>query len=393
MKLEFMASLGYAAMSPEAVCESLAKRGYDAVGWTRAHFDTDRKSRAELAALIELPKRFGLQTGELVIQQDMVTLDDALQQKRIEIVLRAIEAAAEVEAPPPINLFSGPASWEPGALLVGRDIDYSTAWDRILSAYEPLVRRAEALGVDLAVEGVWGMVCHNFFTTNHLIETFDSPRLGVNYDPSHDVLVGIEDAGWVIRQWAKKGRIKHVHLKDAVGTSEGGRFLFPLLGEGRVPWPSFFETLREVGFDGCMSVEFESFKYYETVLGRRCAFDGTDPRAFRPAAAGEAFAIAATGLQRDARAATARASPFLQRCAPERGDRAAMPGGSAALSGTGQDRKGSERHPARNSGRSDRRRSRRTRQCRMPAGETARWLPSPRKLPAGCAARGTGRPH
>ena len=73
------------------------------------------------------------------------------------------------------------------------------------------------------------MICHNFFTTHYLIETFDSPRLGVNYDPSHDVLVGIEDVSWVIRQWAARKRIKHVHLKDAAGTADGERFLFPML--------------------------------------------------------------------------------------------------------------------------------------------------------------------
>ena len=127
--------------------------------------------------------------------------------------------------------------------------------------------RAEALGVDLAVEGVWGMICHNFFTTHYLIETFDSPRLGVNYDPSHDVLVGIEDVSWVIRQWAARKRIKHVHLKDAAGTADGERFLFPMLGEGRVDWRAFFKALHETGYEGYMSVEFELFHYYDTVLG------------------------------------------------------------------------------------------------------------------------------
>jgi sugar phosphate isomerase/epimerase len=129
------------------------------------------------------------------------------------------------------------------------------------------VARAEALGVDLAVEGVWGMVCHNFFTTQYFIEKFDSPRLGVNYDPSHDVLVGIEDVAWVIGQWSSKDRIKHVHLKDAVGTSDGERFLFPMLGEGRINWSSYFSALDQAGYRGYMSVEFESFRYYDAVLG------------------------------------------------------------------------------------------------------------------------------
>lgn len=266
MKLEFMASLGYASMAPEAVCESLAELGYGAVGWTMSHFDVRRKPRAELVELIRLPEKFDMQVGELVVQQDLVVSDDALFGQRVDIVLKCIEIASEVESPPAINLFSGPASWDPAALVVGRDIGYSAAWDRILAGMEIFVRRAEELGVDLAVEGVWGMVCNGFFTTSHLIEHFDSLRLGVNYDPSHDVLIGVEDVDWVIRQWQNKKRIKHVHLKDAVGTAEGGRFLFPMLGEGRIDWTAFFNALEETGFDGWMSVEFESFHYYDTVL-------------------------------------------------------------------------------------------------------------------------------
>ena len=208
-----------------------------------------------------------MRTGELVIQQDLVTPDDGLFERRVAVVVKAIETVSEVEIRPPLNLFTGPARWNPAAPVIGRDMTYAAAWSRVLKGYEIFVERAEALGVDLAVEGVWGMICNNFFTTNYLIETFDSPRLGVNYDPSHDVLVGIEDVDWVIRQWASKKRIKHAHLKDAVGTVEGERFLFPMLGEGRIDWSAFFAALQDTGYDGYMSVEFESFHYYETVLG------------------------------------------------------------------------------------------------------------------------------
>jgi sugar phosphate isomerase/epimerase len=266
VKLEYMANLGYQSMAPEAVCESLARVGYAAVGWTLSHFDVATKPRKELIDLVRLPQRFGMRTGELVIQQDLVTADDALFERRVDIVMRAIETASEADPPPPLNLFTGPARWNPKAPVVGKDITYAAAWSRILKGYEAFVTRAEALGVDLAVEGVWGMICHNFFTTNYLIETFDSPRLGVNYDPSHDVLVGIEDVSWVIRQWASRKRIKHVHLKDAAGTADGERFLFPMLGEGRVDWQAFFRALHETGYEGYMSVEFESFHYYDTVL-------------------------------------------------------------------------------------------------------------------------------
>jgi sugar phosphate isomerase/epimerase len=64
--------------------------------------------------------------------------------------------------------------------------------------------------------------------------------------------------------------IFHVHLKDAVGRPgglpgglPGETFLFPLLGEGEVPWTEFFAALDTAGYNGFLTVEFESFTYYK----------------------------------------------------------------------------------------------------------------------------------
>jgi sugar phosphate isomerase/epimerase len=103
-----------------------------------------------------------------------------------------------------------------------------------------------------------------------LIDHYRSPFLGVNYDPSHDILSGHFDVGWMIRQWGIK-RIKHIHLKDAAGIQNNGQFIFPLIGEGHVNWASFFEALREIGYQGYSSVEFESFAYLKTILNNDMA--------------------------------------------------------------------------------------------------------------------------
>lgn len=87
----------------------------------------------------------------------------------------------------------------------------------------------------------------------------------MNFDPSHDVLKGNFDIGWIVRAWGKD-RIKHVHLKDAVGVQEDGLFLFPLIGEGRVDWPGMLTALKEIGYAGYLSVEYESFTYHANVL-------------------------------------------------------------------------------------------------------------------------------
>ncbi len=262
-KLAFMASLGYAQQEPADVLKSLKALGYDGVEWTLSHFHPRTKSLAELKQLIEQTHDAGLEVSEVVVQQDNVTLDDTEREDRIALQLECIEAAAATGVGV-LNLFTGPAPWNPAAPKIPGDISQGAAWDMVIDAFDRLVPAAEAAGVALAVEGVWGMLCHDFYTTSHLIRHYDSPRLGVNFDPSHDILVGNFDVAWIARQWGD--RIKHVHLKDAVGVPAQGKFLFPLLGEGRVDWRGLFAALDAIGYGGFLSVEFESFAYYETIL-------------------------------------------------------------------------------------------------------------------------------
>jgi sugar phosphate isomerase/epimerase len=134
----------------------------------------------------------------------------------------------------------------------------------VLAAYERIAGALERHRVHGAVEGVWGHLCDDYYSTRLLLDRFASPWLGVNFDPSHDVLKGAFDTGWIVRQWGD--RIRHVHLKDAVGIPEAGRFLFPLLGEGRVDWPGMFGALAAIGYRGWLSVEFESFAFHDRVL-------------------------------------------------------------------------------------------------------------------------------
>ena len=264
IKLGFMASLGYGQMSPEDVVRSLASIGYEGVEWTLAHFNPRTKSPADLASLVEITRDGGLQVSEAVVQQDVVCLDDAARADRVALALECIVAAGQAGIST-LNFFTGPAPWDPSAPVVGRDIAMGTAWQQMLDAFDQFVPAADRAGVAIAVEGVWGHLCHDYFTTLALIDHYRQPCLGVNFDPSHDVLYGNTDAGWLVRQWGPA--IKHCHLKDAVGVPSDGKFLFPFLGEGNVDWPAFFGALDEIGYDGFCSVEFESFGYLAKVMG------------------------------------------------------------------------------------------------------------------------------
>ena len=91
----------------------------------------------------------------------------------------------------------------------------------VLSSFDKFVTVAEKYGVKLAVENVWGMLVHDFYTNSYLQSKFNSKYLGVNLDVSHDVLYGNTDVKFLVKAWGEK--IFHVHLKDAVGVPELGR--------------------------------------------------------------------------------------------------------------------------------------------------------------------------
>lgn len=277
-KIGCMANLGFSRMPAATVINHLREIGFNAVEWTAAHFHPRNKTLGELNEMMEMTRNAGMAVSEVVIQQDYVCLDESVREDRIRLTIETIGACAELGVRT-VNLFTGPAPWDPAAPHIPSQISSGAAWEMVLDAFSRIVPVLEFNKIHGAVEGVWGHVCHDYFTTRPLIDHFHSEYLGVNFDPSHDVLYGNFDTGWLVRQWGKN-HLRHVHLKDAVGIPENGKFLFPFLGEGNVDWKGMFTALESVGYSGFLSIEFESFRYHHFVLrgdtvlaARRCLND------------------------------------------------------------------------------------------------------------------------
>lgn len=217
---------------------ALLTAGYDSVEWTPAHLD-------DLLAPCHA----------IACQQDLVTDPEG----GLERTKRALERAHEAEIGI-VDVVTGPNLWEPDA--VPRDDE--AAWSAALRALEAACAYAEPLGVSVCLEPCWGTLAHDAATARRALAAVPC---AVTFDPSHFVLTG-DDIPSLVREWAP--RIHHVHLKDAFGRPgrEGEDFHFCLLGEGRVPWPGLRSALEAAGYRGPLTVEFEAYRYYETVLGR-----------------------------------------------------------------------------------------------------------------------------
>lgn len=262
-------AIGYVAAdmggrSAGEIAELLAGAGYAAVDWTMEQYDPLHDSSERLAELAGAAHAAGLVVPQLMVHQDHVTLDPELWEQRVRRAECAVLACAHAEIDT-IGVLSGPNLWEPGAARVGVDLSEAHAWELALRALERVLDRAEEASVRVALEPCWGTLAHGRYRAEHLLAALDCAALAVNFDPSHHVLCG-DDIPGAVRAWG--GRIAHVHLKDAFGSSgpgaggyggvEGEDFTFLLPGEGSVPWRALFDALDAIGYTGAMSVENES---------------------------------------------------------------------------------------------------------------------------------------
>jgi sugar phosphate isomerase/epimerase len=153
-------------------------------------------------------------------------------------------------------------------------------WPMFLAIWPDLIRFAEDNGIRIAIEN-----CPMIFTADEwpggknlgsspklwdrMFADIPSANFGLNYDPSHLVWQG-QDYFAPLRDYREK--IFRVHAKDAyvdrVALNRVGIFGYPneyyhpvLPGRGDIDFPAFFEVLREVKYDGFVTVEVEDRRY------------------------------------------------------------------------------------------------------------------------------------
>jgi sugar phosphate isomerase/epimerase len=177
-----------------------------------------------------------------------------------EQLRRDIEAAAQLGVGV-VTIFAGRDPWK----TVQENVSL------FKDTFTPLVQLAEDRGVHLAMENcpqpnVWpagGNMANTVENWRLLFEAVPSPRLGLTFDPSHFVWLGMD---YIKAVHEFGSRIFSVHAKDTeildgiladTGILGKGWWRYRLPGWGAVDWPAFFTALREVGYQGPVCIEHE----------------------------------------------------------------------------------------------------------------------------------------
>ena len=139
-------------------------------------------------------------------------------------------------------------------------------------AVEEIGQFGETVGVSLAIE----TGPEKCTTLKQFIEGLDTKNVGVNFDPANLVMVTDDDP--VKGIYTLKDHILHVHVKDGVMLKKtepkviydffanGGigdlrleeYFRETPLGEGTVDLPGVINALKEIGYDGYLTIERET---------------------------------------------------------------------------------------------------------------------------------------
>lgn len=149
-----------------------------------------------------------------------------------------------------------------------------------VETYGALLPTLDETDTQLAIEG-WPGANAQACTPESIRALFaalPSPRLGLNFDPSHLVRMGI-DAERFLREFAP--RVVHAHAKDTLvdterlyelGHEQAGVFAKPLgwggwywrytlPGRGQISWAPLFGLLASAGYRGAVAIELEDADY------------------------------------------------------------------------------------------------------------------------------------
>lgn len=233
------------------------------------YYTADRNKN--LKAMID---GYGMKLSEFILYAyavvGLIDPDPAKRREAIDIFHRGLDVAAELgtdiintvsnwpvelTAPipyPPSSIHPyvpGFKLFEPKhTLFMPPNFDAPGLWDRYLESIAKLVELCEQYKIRFAMEGHANVVMG---TTDALLRAYDhipSPWFGTNFDAAWQMLQR-EYLPWSV--YKLRERIFHVHLRDTDGML---CYNYPV-GQGVIDWNGFVRALKEVGFNGFLSME------------------------------------------------------------------------------------------------------------------------------------------
>lgn len=174
----------------------------------------------------------------------IVAEDADVRKKARQHLETCIAAAAEAGG----GLMAGPL-YSPVGFLPGRRRT-ADEWSRAVECYQSLGETLNSHGVTVAVEPLNRFETYFLNTAADAVRLageIDHPRIGILFDTFH---ANIEEKDIASALRSAAPHLKHVHAcENDRGTP----------GSGHIGWPAVFGALREIGYDGWITIESFGF--------------------------------------------------------------------------------------------------------------------------------------
>jgi sugar phosphate isomerase/epimerase len=261
----------------EVMCWPVGKAERKYAGVT--HIDVTNLSKAQADELKGQCHEAGISISALGYYPNPLDPDPAVARAAVSHLKRVIAAAPKLGLEN-VNTF------------IGRDwtLSVDDNWPRFLKTWKPLIALAEDHGVRIGIEN-----CPMLFSSDEwpggknlamcpalwrrMFSDIPSKSFGLNYDPSHPILLRFDPFA-PLREFRDK--LFHIHAKDVLlnqqRCNDWGILGLPkdyhaprIPGFGELDWARFMGTLLEVGYNGPVCIEVEDETFGKDLPGRKRA--------------------------------------------------------------------------------------------------------------------------
>jgi sugar phosphate isomerase/epimerase len=122
--------------------------------------------------------------------------------------------------------------------------------EEALNCLRLAAERASASGIRLMIENEDGFWADTGARTAEMVRAVDHPALGINWDPGNAFFA--DDDPYPTGYEAVRGRLQHVHFKDAMRDTNGA---LHYVANGEIDWAGQIRALVADGYDGFISIE------------------------------------------------------------------------------------------------------------------------------------------
>jgi sugar phosphate isomerase/epimerase len=252
--------------------------GYDGIELMcdAPHVTIMKRDEGEACRISDSIRRHGLSVSNLnaftmsavgsMHHPSWIEPDQAQRELRVNHTLNCLWLAKQIGAKSISTQPGGPMPDAPthvdckscGELRKSFDKSVEAQWRRdarklFAEGLKAVIPAAEGFGVKILIEPEPELLLSNSAEMEEFFSEFDSPAIAMNFDIGHFFCAG-EDPATLIRKWAK--RIGHFHIED-IGSDRKHFHLLP--GAGVIDFDSVFAAIRDIGYEGWMSVELYTY--------------------------------------------------------------------------------------------------------------------------------------